>query len=485
MVDTESHEIFPMSPVSEGLPLGKVARGFSGGGGIYVGEALRTGEEARSSRATRPRGTCCSSRTRRTPRSRTTTRRPSPRCASENVTVSVIGLGTPKDSDAKLLQEVAALGGGRIYFAEDAMSLPRIFSQETIPVARASLRGRAHLAWRRRRTCRCSGSCRRRGCRRRAATTSRTCKPRANVALRTLDENAAPLLACGRVGPGASVAFMARGGRPVHRRAAPVERRCARRWRAWCAGPSPAAAAEGEAVARAERQRQRLRVTLDFAPGEPLPAALPTLVLLPGDGEPAPVELPMRWEDEDRLAAEFTLPGRGTWHPVVKLGDAGPARAAGDAALCAGVRAGQPEGGAGRCCARWRRWAAAWSGSSMAGLFTEAPVSEGRVALAPWLVGFAVVVLLAEVVVRRFFSTPRLRKPAPRRGSGRWRLPREWRRGPSPRARRLGAWRSGERLLPRSPLPRKARSLRRRACGQRRLSAGRLSRPLAQAPVGR
>jgi hypothetical protein len=39
-------------------------------------------------------------------------------------------------------------------------------------------------------------------------------------------------------------------------------------------------------------------------------------------------------------------------------------------------------------------------------------VSEGRVPLAPWLVGFAVAVLLAEVVVRRFFSAPRLRKPA-------------------------------------------------------------------------
>ncbi len=65
---------------------------------------------------------------------------------------------------------------------------------------------------------------------------------------------------------------------------------------------------------------------------------------------------------------------------------------------------------------------------SMAGLFADAPVSEGRVALAPWLVGFAVLVLLAEVVVRRFFSTPRLRKPAcPRRRQGWWRLPRaEW-----------------------------------------------------------
>jgi hypothetical protein len=55
---------------------------------------------------------------------------------------------------------------------------------------------------------------------------------------------------------------------------------------------------------------------------------------------------------------------------------------------------------------------------SMASLFADAPVSEGRVALAPWLVGFAVLVLLAEVAVRRFFSTPRLRKPAPVKAPG-------------------------------------------------------------------
>ena len=42
------------------------------------------------------------------------------------------------DSDAKLLEEVAKRGNGRIYFAEDVMSLPRIFSHETIAVARST-----------------------------------------------------------------------------------------------------------------------------------------------------------------------------------------------------------------------------------------------------------------------------------------------------------------------------------------------------------
>jgi hypothetical protein len=170
-------------------------------------------------------------------------------------------------------------------------------------------------------------------------------------------------------------------------------------------------------VARAERQGNLLRVTLDLAPGEPMPTALPTLVVLPGDGSSAPVELPMRWEDEDRLAAEYTLPGRGTWHPVVKLGSR--ALRAPPVALpyAPEFEPGSPKEGQGVL----RAVAAVGGGVerlSMAGLFEDAPVSEGRVALAPWLVGFAVLVLLAEVAVRRFFSTPRLRKPAPAKVPG-------------------------------------------------------------------
>src|SRR5581483_9758126 len=41
MIDTGDHEIFGLSPVADGLPLGKVARGFTGGGGIYIGVGLR------------------------------------------------------------------------------------------------------------------------------------------------------------------------------------------------------------------------------------------------------------------------------------------------------------------------------------------------------------------------------------------------------------------------------------------------------------
>jgi hypothetical protein len=54
------------------------------------------------------------------------------------VTVSVIALGSPTDPDAKLLEDIARLGGGRIFFNADAASLPAIFAQETVSVARSA-----------------------------------------------------------------------------------------------------------------------------------------------------------------------------------------------------------------------------------------------------------------------------------------------------------------------------------------------------------
>lgn len=127
---------------------------------------------------------------------------------AQNVTVSVIGMGTKADSDAQLLEEVAARGNGRIYFAEDAMSLPRIFSQETIAVARSSfvdgeislvvgpdlaMLGRIPTAG--------LSSC--------GGYSLTYLKPNASVGVRTSDENKAPLLAFWPHGLGRSVAFTA------------------------------------------------------------------------------------------------------------------------------------------------------------------------------------------------------------------------------------------------------------------------------------
>jgi Mg-chelatase subunit ChlD len=54
------------------------------------------------------------------------------------ITVSVIGLGTPKDKDAALLEDVAKRGGGRLFITDKPDELPRLFAQDTFIVARSS-----------------------------------------------------------------------------------------------------------------------------------------------------------------------------------------------------------------------------------------------------------------------------------------------------------------------------------------------------------
>lgn len=54
------------------------------------------------------------------------------------ISVSVVAMGTPRDSDAKFLEDVARRGGGRITFAADPADIPRLFAQETVLVSRTA-----------------------------------------------------------------------------------------------------------------------------------------------------------------------------------------------------------------------------------------------------------------------------------------------------------------------------------------------------------
>ncbi|MDP0499011.1 MAG: VWA domain-containing protein [Verrucomicrobiota bacterium JB022] len=61
-----------------------------------------------------------------------------PEMRADGVTVSVIALGTPEDVHAELLKHIAELGGGRIFFTDQAQELPALFSQETVTIARSA-----------------------------------------------------------------------------------------------------------------------------------------------------------------------------------------------------------------------------------------------------------------------------------------------------------------------------------------------------------
>ncbi len=54
------------------------------------------------------------------------------------ITCSVIGLGTKADVDAKLLEDIAKLGNGQCMFTTDPKELPRLFTEDTMSVARST-----------------------------------------------------------------------------------------------------------------------------------------------------------------------------------------------------------------------------------------------------------------------------------------------------------------------------------------------------------
>jgi hypothetical protein len=57
---------------------------------------------------------------------------------AEGATVSVIGMGSERDSDAGLLKDIAAHGNGRVLFNADVNELPALFAQETVALARSA-----------------------------------------------------------------------------------------------------------------------------------------------------------------------------------------------------------------------------------------------------------------------------------------------------------------------------------------------------------
>ncbi len=60
------------------------------------------------------------------------------KCVKSNITVSVIGLGSPDDRDAELLRDIGARGKGRCFFAVHPLDIPRLFIQDTFMVTRRS-----------------------------------------------------------------------------------------------------------------------------------------------------------------------------------------------------------------------------------------------------------------------------------------------------------------------------------------------------------
>ena len=138
-VDSEPHVVVPMTGIGSNRDQisDKIRRVTSGGGGIFVYNGLKAGwEELQKAKAGQRHLVLFADAA--------DAEQPDDyvnliaEMVGAGATISVIGLGTEADPDANFLKDVAARGGGRIFFNADANTLPALFAQETVALARSA-----------------------------------------------------------------------------------------------------------------------------------------------------------------------------------------------------------------------------------------------------------------------------------------------------------------------------------------------------------
>ncbi len=138
-VDSEPTRIVPLTAIQgKKAELNRrISRIGAGGGGIYAYTGLKAGwEELRKSKAgTRHLILFTDTQDTEEPGDY---KKLLGEMTAGGATVSVIGLGTKADSDAKLCEDIAKLGNGRMFFSDRPMDIPQIFAQETVTIARSA-----------------------------------------------------------------------------------------------------------------------------------------------------------------------------------------------------------------------------------------------------------------------------------------------------------------------------------------------------------
>jgi Mg-chelatase subunit ChlD len=231
------------------------------------------------------------------------------------VTLSVIGLGSERDSDAGLLKDIATRGGGNIHFTAAAEELPQLFAQETLTVFRgAFVEEPTPFAW--------------------AEDLPLVAeippgepppvggynlcylRPGAGLGARTLDEYQSPLLAFWQRAAGRTLAFTGEvdgkytGDFGAWVGSGPLHLSCLR-WIAQRQG-------EGEDwFVTAERDGSDLTVTLDLDPARERDPFLVRPRLLQLRESPVGIqraESPFTWIGKDRLACRVPVGDEGPGH---------------------------------------------------------------------------------------------------------------------------------------------------------------------------
>ncbi len=137
-VDSSPHVIQPLTAIDNAESIARKAMGIqSMGGGIFVYEALVAAgnEVSKADQATKHIILFSDASDSEEPGAYTSLLS---KYEAAGITVSVIGLGTKHDPDARLLEDIAKRGKGNIMFTEDPQELPRLFTEDTMSVARST-----------------------------------------------------------------------------------------------------------------------------------------------------------------------------------------------------------------------------------------------------------------------------------------------------------------------------------------------------------
>lgn len=138
-VDSAPHTIIPLTQIrnDKNKLMGRARKVQSQGGGIFVYEGLKAAwdELKKADVGTRHVILFSDAADSEEPGDY---KRLLTEMKKEGATVSVIALGTKADPDAKLLEDIAKRGDGRIFFSDRAVDIPKIFAQETVTIARSA-----------------------------------------------------------------------------------------------------------------------------------------------------------------------------------------------------------------------------------------------------------------------------------------------------------------------------------------------------------
>lgn len=326
------------------------------------------------------------------------------KCKNAGITVSVIGLGTPKDKDADLLRDIAKRGNGRIFFTDKAEELPRLFAQDTFVVARntfldeptpiESTAGLPLLTGRPFDLKQSIGG-------------YNLCYLRsgATLATRTLDDYRAPVVAAWRAGSGRVLCYT---GEADGKYAGAITKwKDVGAWYSslarWAAGPVDRLPPEMLLTQDVKNGLHRVRLHLDpEREGDPF-TELPRLTLLRSRiGQPPEIQRTMlNWTGADTLDLERALQGRETVLATVTVPGQEPVALP---PVCLPYSPEFQPAEKGRGLAALEHLAHASGGKErleLAGVWKELPRHVRLVSLAPWLLSAAVVLLLLEVFERR------------------------------------------------------------------------------------